>query len=166
MSDQNETPLHFAHDAINEAVTHYFENQLSDSQEIVDAATYLTELISTTQLWLFFTEGTQEHIQSLFIQDISKVNIIMTITTIFNQRINAGNDRYLEYIRTLATSCTVNGLQGESSLLPKEHSNRMQSFEEAVSMLRCNPHLVMLLTMLMYMDAGVVAAPLGFVKGG
>lgn len=165
MSDQKEPQVHFAKAAIEEAIMHYLDNQLSDTKEIETAVEYLTEMIGSVQLWLFFTEGTQEHINTLVFRDPFTINTIMTITTLFIQRLgplHPGVDA--AYRDTLVNACTTLGNRNDTTLMPREYSDRIQPADEAKIMLRDNPHLLMILSMLMYLDVSLIAALLGFRK--
>jgi hypothetical protein len=154
----------FADKAINEAFAHYFVH-LASGDEKIHEAKFVAELIQSTQPWLFFTEEAMEALMNSIYKDVLYINFIYTLTTLFRQRFVGTNKHYEEYIGHVADAFNVQENVDESmSMMSRDYRDRLVKPEGVRIMLQNNRMLVMIVSLVAYLDTNILAQAVGGVK--
>jgi hypothetical protein len=154
----------FASKAINEAFEHYFVN-LASGDEKIHEAKFVAELIQNTQPWLFFTEESMEALVNSIYKDVLYINFIYTMTAIFKQRYVGTTQHYEEYVGHIAESFNVQDNSDENlSMMSRDYRDRLVKPEGVRMMLQNNRMLVMIVSLISYLDTNILAQALGGVK--
>lgn len=144
--------------AINGAIEHYFEN-LTVSPADEEGIMFISQMLEAIEPWLFLTEQSMTHIKTSIESNIKNVNLIYSLTTLFELRMSQTTQERSEYIRRLAMAFTSPG-KGPSSIVPEDYALRVPGVEENINMLTSNRFLVMIATMVMFMNTNLLAARL------
>lgn len=142
--------------AINESLTHYFGN-LAYGEGLKSEVGYLVELLKNLQGWLLFTETSQEEIQTELLRDSLRVNLVYTLTALFNARFVVTDMEYASFVDHIAKSFNIQACSTEEMLLmPKQYSERLMDFEGIKNILMNNKWLVMLTCFYLYVDTAIL----------
>lgn len=145
--------------AIDDAIYHYFEN-LVTSPRSEEEIIFLSKLIESIEPWLFMTDPSLNSIHDQIESDIKNVNLIYSLTSLFDIRFNPNDPAVLkDYIDRLAAAFGSPG-HGEFSMVPGEYASRVPDVRAMADLLSCNKHLVMLGTLVMFFDTNILAAAL------
>lgn len=146
-----------AEKAIDDTFAHYFVH-LSSGQDKVEEAQFIVEMLQMLQPWLLFTEGTLEAVHSFLYKDQLHINLIYSLTAIFRQRFAVENGEYDLYVKHIANSFDTKECTNEKeSLMSEEYRNRLMPISSVESLLKNNRPLVMLATMMLYLDTNILA---------
>lgn len=156
----NVLPTHEAKLAIDDAFDHYFTNLTSDDKKESEIL-FLADLITEIEPWLFFTDDSLDNIYKRIGDSSANTNLINSLTLLFYMRYTPTKD----YLHQLAVATPVGECEDSKlSFMPQEYRDRTSTWQTTLELLKNNRSLVMLFTMIMYFDTGILAANLSVKK--
>ena len=148
--------------AINQAVSHYFVNLATSSDNRNNEAQFLAEVVLQIQGWLMFTEDSLQNIQDLIYKDTLYINLVYTLTALFRTRFTLSNEDYSALITHLANAFdTKESADPLLSFMSAEYSERIPTPGTVASLLSNNRQLVMLACWFIYGDPNILADAIG-----
>lgn len=142
--------------ALNSGVEHYFHH-LSSGENKKDEAVFIAETMKSSQVWLFFTEGSMDALRSSIYKSQLFIDLVYNLSTIFHQRFLAGEEDYKTYVKHLSWAFDSAFSEADGlSLMAPEYRDRLVAAENTETLLASNRPWVFLATMILYLDTNII----------